>query len=120
MNAKVNTTSPITTHVLDVARGSPAAGIAVRLEFFDATGTWRVVGEGFTNDDGRVADLMEPSALTRGRYRLTFATGEYFAARGTSAFYPQVVIEFTVTALDEHFHVPLLLSPFGYSTYRGS
>ena len=116
----MNADSPITTHVLDTSRGRPAAGVTVRLERLAATSEWQLLGEGNTNRDGRAANLIAHSAFTTGRYRLTFATGEYFAAQGTASFYPQVAIEFTVTTIDDHYHVPLLLSPFGYSTYRGS
>jgi 5-hydroxyisourate hydrolase len=116
MNAK----SPITTHVLDVSRGKPAVGIAVRLETLQANSIWQVLGEGTTNTDGRVTELLTTSALQTGNYRLLFSTAEYFQAQNIAAFYPQVTIEFSVTAPQEHHHVPLLLSPFGYSTYRGS
>jgi len=112
--------SSISTHVLDTSRGRPAAGVAVRLEIFMASGQWQLVGEGVTSDDGRVSDLLKQTPVAAGKYRLTFATGDYFACQGTAAFYPQVVVEFMVAATQEHFHVPLLLSPFGYSTYRGS
>jgi 5-hydroxyisourate hydrolase len=115
----MNANSPITTHVLDIAQGCPAAGIAVRLEFCTAD-DWQLCGQGITKDDGRVTDLLPASAFAAARYRLTFATGEYFASRGMPTFYPQVIIEFSVTSTTEHYHVPLLLSPFGYSTYRGS
>lgn len=116
MNAK----SPITTHVLDVSRGKPAAGIAVRLEALQANKVWKVLGEGTTNADGRVTDLLMASALQTGNYRLLFSTADYFEAQNVTTFYPQVTIEFVVIAPQEHYHVPLLLSPFGYSTYRGS
>ena len=116
MNAK----SPITTHVLDVSRGKPAAGIAVRLEVLQASNDWKLIGEGVTNTDGRATDLLTAGALQIGNYRLTFSTADYFQAQNIAAFYPQVTIEFSVTAPQEHYHVPLLLSPFGYSTYRGS
>lgn len=111
---------PITTHVLDVARGRPAIGIAVKLELLEATNSWQLIGEGETNDDGRVMNLLPPNQLVAGRYRLTFATAAYFQSQNVAAFYPQVTIEFSVTTTTEHYHVPLLLSPFGYSTYRGS
>jgi 5-hydroxyisourate hydrolase len=111
--------SPITTHVLDLSRGRPAAGVAVRLEVWTDAGIWQATGEGVTDADGRITDLLAPTAIVGGRYRLTFATGPYFASLGTTTFYPSVTIEFTVTPA-EHYHVPLLLSPFGYSTYRGS
>jgi 5-hydroxyisourate hydrolase len=110
--------SAITTHVLDTARGRPAAGIDVVLERASATG-WDAVGRGTTDADGRLRDLLPAGAPAAGRYRLTFDTGAYFAAAGERAFYPEVVVVFAVDG-DEHHHVPLLLSPFGYSTYRGS
>jgi 5-hydroxyisourate hydrolase len=81
---------------------------------------WTRVGGGTTNADGRVADLMTPGSLTAGTYRMTFQTGVYFAANGIEGFYPYVPVPFEITATDQHYHVPLLLSPFGYSTYRGS
>jgi 5-hydroxyisourate hydrolase len=107
--------SPITTHVLDTARGIPAAGVAVTLE---QGPHWSEVGSGRTGDDGRIAELGSPEAP--GRYRLRFDTAAYFGAAGTTAFFPEVTVQFTVERPEEHHHVPLLLSPFGYSTYRGS
>lgn len=101
----------VTTHVLDAALGRPAVGLRVRLE--SAAG--EVVGEARTDDDGRVRDL---GAALPGVHRLVFSTGEWFAAAGRETFYPEVVVTF---ALGEgHHHVPLLLSPFAYSTYRGT
>jgi 5-hydroxyisourate hydrolase len=105
--------SPITTHVLDTARGVPAAGVAVTLE---SGPDWSEVGSGRTGEDGRIAELGSPSAP--GRYRLRFDTAGYF--EGRRAFFPEVTVEFTVERPEDHHHVPLLLSPFGYSTYRGS
>jgi 5-hydroxyisourate hydrolase len=109
----------ITTHVLDTARGRPAAGVPVVLE--RATDdAWELVGEGATDADGRLRDLMPAGApVADGRYRLTFDTGAYFRTSGETGFYPEVAVVFTVVG-GEHHHVPLLLSPFGYSTYRGS
>ena len=113
--------SAITTHVLDTARGRPAEGVPVLLETQEAGGGWRVVGGGRTDADGRLRDLLPPGhALVAGAYRLTFGTAEYFAAHATSAFYPFVAVVFAVQDAAEHYHVPLLLSPYGYSTYRGS
>ena len=104
--------SGITTHVLDTARGRPAAGLPVVLErAVDAR--WEPVGRGTTDADGRAHDLLS-SAPEDGRYRLTFETGAY------SRFYPEVTVTFVVEGGEDHYHVPLLLSPFGYSTYRGS
>lgn len=106
--------SLVTTHVLDTARGRPAAGVPVDLETF-TDGAWRPLAHGVTDADGRVGDLG-PDAVPHGRYRLRFDTAAYFAGTG---FYPEVVVVFEV-ADDAHHHVPLLLSPFAYSTYRGS
>lgn len=111
--------SPITTHVLDTARGCPGAGIAVMLER-EVGAAFQPVGQGTTNPDGRVADLLSPGELHAGVYRITFQTGSYFAALGISGFYPYAQIVFTVKDAAQHYHVPLLLSPYGYSTYRGS
>ena len=107
--------SPITTHVLDTARGAPAAGVPVTRERVPG---WDEVGSGRTGDDGRIAELGSPEAP--GAYRLRFDTGAYFEAAGTRAFFPEVTVQFIVERPEEHHHVPLLLSPFGYSTYRGS
>jgi 5-hydroxyisourate hydrolase len=107
--------SYITTHVLDATAGRPAAGVAVTL----ATLAGEVVATGVTNDDGRVADLG-PDALEAGDYRIDFGTGDYFAGQGQATFYPEVSITFSIDAEQGHYHVPLLLSPFAYSTYRGS
>ncbi len=113
--------SAITTHVLDTARGEPAAGVPVRLETQAGDGTWTKKGEGKTDANGRCRGLLpEGAALEAGAYRLTFDTGAYFTSQATQGFYPQVTVEFTVEETAQHYHVPLLLSPFGYSTYRGS
>ena len=111
-------TSAVTTHVLDTTRGSPAPGVTVRLEAARA-GTWTELGDGTTDADGRVRDLG-PERLDPGTYRLTFDTGAYFQRLSTDTFYPEVQIAFSITAAGQHYHVPLLLSPFAYSTYRGS
>ena len=105
----------LSTHVLDTSLGRPAAGITVLLETFDG----RPLGDGITDGDGRVGSLG-PERLEAGDYRLRFASGGYFAARGVEAFYPEVVVVFTIADADQHYHVPVLLNPFGYSTYRGS
>jgi 5-hydroxyisourate hydrolase len=105
----------ITTHVLDAARGRPATGVRVRLE--DSAGG--VLAEAHTDEQGRVHDFGL-TELRAGVHRLVFATGDYFATQDQPTFYPEIVVTFSVTAADEHHHVPLLLSPFAYSTYRGS
>jgi len=109
--------SQVTTHILDAATGRPARGVAVVFDRQTADG-WREVGGGATDADGRIS-MLGPVALKPGTYRLTFATGDYFEATARDSFYPEVVITFTIAGT-EHYHVPLLLSPFAYSTYRGS
>jgi 5-hydroxyisourate hydrolase len=95
--------------------------VVVRLELEGAARSWRQIAKGATDEDGRAGSLLPNSfALQAGTYRLIFETGSYFAAQGTETFYREVVIVFTVRDAQEHYHVPLLLSPFGYSTYRGS
>ncbi len=109
----------VSTHVLDTSRGQPAAGMPVTLSRREPTGAWTVVGNGITDDDGRVRELSS-KALEAGDYRLEFDTAPYFKVAGTAAFYPEVVVVFRVIDPAAHHHVPLLLSPFGYSTYRGT
>ena len=112
--------SGITTHVLDLKSGLPARAVAVRLEIRSAD-RWMSLGDRVTDDDGRVRDFIAPGAkLDAGLYRLTFRTGEYFRAQGTAAFHPEVAVTFEITDASRHHHVPLLISPFGYTTYRGS
>jgi 5-hydroxyisourate hydrolase len=110
--------SHITTHVLDTGSGRPAAGIAVALHHLDA-GRWVRIATGATDADGRVKNLG-PEQLPSGTYRLEFDTGSYFAATNTEAFFPEVTLTFGVDEDQAHYHVPVLLSPFAYSTYRGS
>lgn len=112
--------STLSTHVLDTARGRPAEGLTVTLSSRSADGSWRRTGGGVTNADGRVPGLAGDGALDAGVYRLHFDTGAYFGGQGVSGFYPEASVVFTVDAADDHYHVPLLLSPYGYSTYRGS
>lgn len=112
--------SPITTHVLDISRGCPAQGIAVMLDRQLADLTWTALGRGATNAEGRLATLLPAGPLTPGIYRLRFATGDYFAALHLKAFYPEVQVVFKIEDAAGHYHLPLLLSPYGYSTYRGS
>lgn len=112
--------SQLTTHVLDTSAGRPAAGVSLKLERQAGDG-WSEAGRGATNGDGRCLDLLpEGTGLERGAYRLTFSSGAYFEGRKIATFFPEVIIVFQVSQPDEHHHVPLLLSPFGYSTYRGS
>ena len=109
----------ITTHVLDTALGRPASGVHIVLEVMDARDEWYVAGRGVTDADGRLRTLLtaEPAP---GIYRLVFDTRGYFEQQGTRAYYPHVTVTFVVEEGEKQPHVPLLLSPFGYSTYRGS
>lgn len=109
----------LTTHVLDTSLGRPAAGIAVVLERQQGS-EFIEISTATTNDDGRAPELLATGGLLAGVYRLRFATAAYFARDERPCFYPEVAISFEVTRPTEHHHVPLLLSPFGYSTYRGS
>jgi 5-hydroxyisourate hydrolase len=109
----------ITTHVLDTSAGRPGRGIAIELERHESN-AWLPVGAGATDDDGRLRTLTPAGPVTPGTYRIRFATGDYFKATGTGGFFPVVEIQFTVADGAQHYHVPLLLSPYGYSTYRGS
>lgn len=111
---------PLTTHILDTAHGVPAAGVPVTLCRLDAEGIATSIGSGVTNRDGRVVDLVDPSRFGVGRYCIRFAIGDYFAALGTPSFFPWAEVVFDVTDASRHHHVPLLVSPFGFSTYRGS
>jgi 5-hydroxyisourate hydrolase len=111
----------ISTHVLDTARGTPAVGVKVVLETYTPAGEWKELGRGETDTGGRIAELADARTnLGPGTYRLTFLTAAYFRASGTEGFYPYVYVVFELREPVTHYHVPLLLSPFGYSTYRGS
>ncbi|MDR6415190.1 hydroxyisourate hydrolase [Pseudarthrobacter sulfonivorans] len=112
------TTSHVTTHVLDTGSGKPAADVPVTLNMLDGE-HWVRLAEGVTDEDGRIKELG-PDRLATGTYRLAFDTGKYFAASGTETFFPEVTLTFGVVESEAHYHVPLLLSPFAYSTYRGS
>lgn len=113
--------SAITTHVLDLAHGRPASGVPVVLEHKGTDGGWQPIGARNTDADGRVSDFFtQGRALSAGVYRLTFALSDYFAKAGERCFFPQACLEFEVFDATQRHHVPLLLSPYGYSTYRGS
>lgn len=110
----------ISTHILDTTRGRPATDVAVTLESRDAEGNWRLAGGGRTDADGRIKSLLGDAPLVAGTYRISFAVEPYLSLHHDGGFYPEVTITFRVVNPAEHFHVPLLLNPFGFSTYRGS
>lgn len=113
--------SLITTHVLDTALGRAAAGIAVVLDRRAANGQWAEVGRGHTDSDGRLKTLCAGNApAPPGVYRLTFDTQPYFTSLDVETFYPEVIVVFETVAGQAHYHVPLLLGPFGFTTYRGT
>lgn len=112
--------SQITTHILDTARGCPAVGVAVKLSL-QVADAWQLLATGTTNSDGRVLDLLpEDRILTAGIYKMHFDTGEYFTQNEQQGFYPWAEVVFAINGDGAHYHIPLLLSPYGYSTYRGS
>ena len=107
----------ISTHVLDVSRGRPASGVSVTLERL--ADDWQATASASTDGDGRVRELVT-GAMLPGTYRLTFDTRTYFDRTSTESFYPSITVAFEVKDASQHYHVPLLLSPYGYSTYRGT
>ena len=112
--------NPLSVHVLDLQSGRPTAGVGVTLEQRLGTG-WRELASGVTDAQGRIPALYpEGKAMAAGDYRIVFKTGEHFARKGQATFFPRIPVEFTVDAPTQHTHIPLLLSPFGYSTYRGN
>ncbi len=113
--------STISTHILDIARGTPASGIAVSLQLQNLDETWTEISHAWTDEDGRVKPFfLVGETLQGGTYRLVFDTDEYFSRLNIDSFYPQVSVVFNIGNEFQHYHVPLLISPYGYSTYRGS
>lgn len=112
--------SQLTTHVLDTSMGKPAKDLSISLQQQHNGSTWQTMAQGITNEDGRITDLLPPEKLLiPGNYKLVFETGAYFNSNKINGFYPEVEIQFTISE-EQHYHVPLLLNPFGYATYRGS
>ena len=112
--------NPLSVHVLDLQSGQPTAGIQVTLEQRQGA-QWRELASGVTNAQGRIAALYpEGKPMAASEYRIVFKTGEHYARQGQTTFFPRIPVEFTVDAQAQHTHIPLLLSPFGYSTYRGN
>lgn len=116
----MSSVSPITCHVLDSSLGKPGAGVTVVLKKFESE--FVDLASGVTNSDGRCTNLLNPASFTlsSGIYKLVFNTGAYFEAQGKQTFYPVVEVTFEIKATNEHYHVPLLLNPYSYTTYRGS
>ena len=113
--------SPITTHVLDTMRGRPAAGMTIVLESRSESESWKEMSRSKTNADGRIENLLPSNfKISPGVYRLTFLIADYFRTLNVESFYPFVTVAFEIRTAESHYHVPLLLSPYGYSTYRGS
>jgi len=110
--------SQITTHILDTSLGKPATGVTIIL-YSGSNDTWKEIARGVTNIDGRIADLVKNDLLQHGIYKMRFETKDYFDKKQAATFYPYVDIVFDIST-DDHYHIPLLLNPFGYSTYRGS
>ena len=110
----------ISSHVLDTSLGVPARALSVHLDVLDADGGWRRLATAATNEDGRVSGLADVASLRERTCRLTFETGAYFAGGGRPAFFPRVDVVFVVASDATRYHIPLLLGPFAYSTYRGS
>ena len=110
--------SPITTHILDTHLGVPAQDVFIQL--FRQEEDFVLLAQGRTDEDGRIRDLLPQGSLTVGTYRMRFAIEEYHQKNGIEGFYPEAVITFMVRNVDQHYHIPLLLSPFAFSTYRGS
>lgn len=110
----------ITSHVLDTSVGKPAANVMISLEIEEKAGHWSHLSEAKTNSDGRVKEWETPFTLKRANYRLTFQTGTYFTSQGKSSFYPYVSVAIHIEDANAHYHIPLLLNGFGYSTYRGT
>jgi len=110
----------ISTHILDTALGRPAAGVPVTLERQSEDGDWKTVAVADSDRDGRVPDLASDRDVESGRYRLVFGLEGYYSKGDSAAFFPVVELSFVVSDPTEHYHVPLLVSPFGYTTYRGS
>uniref|UniRef100_A0A8C6WH72 5-hydroxyisourate hydrolase n=1 Tax=Neogobius melanostomus TaxID=47308 RepID=A0A8C6WH72_9GOBI len=113
--------SPLTTHVLNTADGAPAARLPLSLHRLDTcTKIWNMITVGTTNTDGRCPGLITREGFTAGTYKLRFETAQFWDTLGQTSFYPYVEVVFTIKEPDQRFHIPLLMSRFSYSTYRGS
>lgn len=112
--------NPLSVHVLNLQTGTPSAGIQVTLERHTGA-TWQALAQGTTNEQGRIPELFPANmAIDKGEYRVVFKTGEYYQKLHQDTFFPEIPVIFEVRQTDQHYHIPLLLSPYGFSTYRGS
>lgn len=121
--ARADAPNPLSVHVLDLQTGQPSPGIRVDLERRGAAGDWQPLGNGTTDEQGRIRALVPATALNQwaaGDYRVVFRTGEFYARQRQPSFFPEIPVVFRVDSAQQHYHVPLLLSPFGFSTYRGN
>jgi 5-hydroxyisourate hydrolase len=113
-------TNPLSVHVLNLETGVPSAGVQVTLERHAGT-QWKALGQGTTNEQGRIPELFPAGVpFEKGEYRVVFKTGDYYQHLGKDSFFPEIPVVFNVTQTAQHYHIPLLLSPYGFSTYRGS
>ena len=112
--------NPLSVHVLNLENGLPSAGVSVTLEQ-QVGDHWQALSKGVTNQQGRIAELFPANrSMTPGEYRVVFKTGDYYKKANRETFFPEVPVIFQVKQADQHYHIPLLLSPYGFSTYRGS
>lgn len=121
--AQADEPNPLSVHVLELQTGQPGPGIRVDLERRSASADWQPLGSGITDEQGRIRALVPGAALkdwTAGDYRVVFRTGEFYARKQQPSFFPEIPVVFRVDSAKQHYHVPLLLSPFGFSTYRGN
>lgn len=116
-------TNPVSVHILDLQTGQPTPGVQVEIQLHAESGEWQSVGKGRTDENGRIRAMVAPDALgswKAGEYRVIFKTGEYYSTKKQATFFPEIPVVFRVEDQRAHYHIPLLLSPFGFSTYRGN
>lgn len=123
VSATAADTNPVSVHILDLQTGQPTPGVQVEIEMHAKNGTWQPVGKGQTDENGRIRSLIAQDALmtwSAGEYRVVFKTGDYYRTKKQATFFPEIPVVFQVEDQKAHYHIPLLLSPFGFSTYRGN
>lgn len=123
VSAMAADTNPVSVHILDLQTGQPTPGVQVEIEMHTKNGTWQPVGKGQTDENGRIRSLIAQDAIANwaaGEYRVVFKTGDYYRTKKQATFFPEIPVVFQVEDQKAHYHIPLLLSPFGFSTYRGN